>query len=65
MAASWRLEQPGNANDSGHVRVYAWDGTAWMQRGMDIDGEAEYDESGGSVSLSSDGSAVAIGSNWK
>ena len=51
-----------NGNYSGHVRIYAWDGTAWTQRGLDIDGEAaEYEESGGSVSLNGDGSVVAIG----
>ena len=26
--------------DSGHVRIYQWNGTAWIQRGTDIDGEA-------------------------
>ena len=50
-----------NGNDSGHVRLYQWSGDAWNQLGEDIDGEAEYDQSGGSVSLSSDGSIVAIG----
>ena len=28
----------GNLIDSGHARVYAWDGSAWAQRGADIDG---------------------------
>jgi catechol 2,3-dioxygenase-like lactoylglutathione lyase family enzyme len=46
---------------AGHVRVYDWDGTKWEQAGPDIDGEAAFDLSGGSVSLSSDGSRVAIG----
>ena len=27
----------------GSVRVHAWDGTAWQQRGADIDGEADND----------------------
>ena len=55
----------GNGNDSGHVRIYAWNGatSAWDQQGADIDGEAEYDYSGGSVSLSSDGTTVAIGAD--
>ena len=53
----------GNGSNSGHVRVYAWDGTAWTQRGLDIDGEAANDSSGGSVSLSDDGSVVAIGAH--
>jgi len=51
----------GNGNSAGHVRVYAWNGTAWVQRGLDIDGEAADDNSGFSVSISSDGSVVAIG----
>ncbi|MGB1386303.1 MAG: InlB B-repeat-containing protein, partial [Ilumatobacteraceae bacterium] len=34
---------------------------AWSQKGADIDGEAEGDESGRSVSLSSDGALLAIG----
>ena len=33
----------------------------WMQLGQDIDGEAAGDQSGYSVSLSSDGTTVAIG----
>ena len=51
----------GNGSASGHVRVYAWNGSAWAQRGSDIDGEASYDNSGWSTSLSSDGNIVAIG----
>lgn len=50
-----------NGTKSGHVRVYAWSGSAWVQQGADIDGEAAYDQSGSSVSLSSDGSTLAIG----
>jgi len=46
---------------SGHVRVYDFDGNSWIQLGMDIDGEAGGDRSGYSVSLSSDGARVAIG----
>jgi hypothetical protein len=52
-----------NGTNSGHVRVYAWDSTSniYVQRGADIDGEAAFDYSGLSVSLSADGSVVAIG----
>jgi hypothetical protein len=53
----------GNGSDSGHVRIYEWSGSAWVQKGLDIDGEAAGDQSGLSVSLSSDGSVVAIGAN--
>jgi hypothetical protein len=51
----------GNGDLSGHVRVYKYDGSSWGQLGADIDGEAPEDQSGISVSLSSDGSTVAIG----
>jgi hypothetical protein len=51
----------GNGADSGHVRVHAWNGSAWVQRGSDIDGEAAGDQSGRTVALSDDGSIVAIG----
>ncbi len=51
----------GNGNYSGHVRVYENIGSVWTQIGSDIDGEATNDLSGYSVSLSSDGSIVAIG----
>ncbi len=50
-----------NGVNSGHVRVYRNDNDVWTQIGSDIDGEAEYDWFGQSVSLSSDGSIVAIG----
>ena len=51
----------GNGDEAGHVRVYDWSGTAWTQRGLDIDGEAADDTSGRSVSMSADGETVAIG----
>lgn len=51
----------GNGPSSGHVRVYAYSGGSWAQIGPDIDGEASGDGSGGSVSLSSDGSRIAVG----
>ena len=50
--------------DSGHVRVYEWTGDTWSQLGNDIDGEAKRDNSGGYVSLSGDGTRVAIGAPW-
>jgi hypothetical protein len=50
-----------NGIDSGHVRVYQYSNSSWTQLGADIDGEAADDESGTSVSLSSDGTIVAIG----
>lgn len=46
---------------SGHVRIYENLNGIWTQIGSDIDGENQFDQSGYSVSLSSDGSIVAIG----
>jgi len=51
----------GNGTKSGHVRIYEYDGTIWIKLGQDIDGEAANDNSGQSVSLSSDGNNVAMG----
>ena len=48
----------GNGNNSGQVRIYEYNGTAWIQLGADIDGEAADDLTGYSVSLSSDGTRV-------
>ena len=50
-----------NGPESGHVRVYEYDNTSWVQLGQDIDGESSGDQSGKSVSLSSDGNVLAIG----
>ena len=52
---------PGSGSNTGHVRVYQWDGSSWSQMGNDIDGEAGSDQFGTSVSLSSDGTIVAAG----
>jgi Flp pilus assembly pilin Flp len=51
----------GNGSASGHVRVYEYTAGTWTQMGSDIDGEAIGDQSGFSVSLSDDGTIVAIG----
>jgi 6-phosphogluconolactonase (cycloisomerase 2 family) len=54
-----------DGDDVGHVRVYRRDDSesGWTKIGVDIDGEAAYDYSGLSVSLSGDGKTVAIGSD--
>jgi hypothetical protein len=56
----------GNGMWSGHVRIFQWTESTftWTQMGTDIDGEASFDESGSSVSLSSDGNIVAIGAPY-
>ena len=45
------------------MRVYEYSSSSWSQLGSDIDGEAANDNSGYSVSLSSDGTKVAIGAH--
>lgn len=62
-----RIAIGANTNDSngginsGHVRIYSWNGTAWVQLGSDIDGKIENERSGLSVSLNAVGDIVAIG----
>ena len=51
----------GNGSNAGHVRIYDWNGTAWIQIGADIDGEAANDLSGSSVSMNAAGDRSAIG----
>ena len=45
-----------------HVRIFNYNGNSWQQLGQDIDAELPNDYSGRSVSLTPDGSTVAIGS---
>jgi len=45
----------------GQVRVFEWNGNVWLKLGQDIDGIGLYDLNGSSVSLSDDGSRVAMG----
>ena len=54
------VRNDGNGSNAGHVRVYNWSGTAWVQKGADIDGEAADDYSGSSVSMP-DANTLAIG----
>ena len=58
-----RLNDAGNASSDnrGHVRIYDYNGSAWVQVGADIDGEGAGDASGFSVSISSDGTRIAVG----
>lgn len=54
----------GNGEIAGHVRAFKLLGDEWTQVGDDIDGEAAGDRSGTSVSLSADGSVLAVGAPW-
>ena len=63
VAAIGAVGNDGNVDVSGHTRVFRWNQSKnmWEQMGNDMDGEAIFDGSGTSVSLSSDGRTVAIG----
>ena len=64
VAIGARYNSNANGSYSGHVRIYNYSDTtggSWIQMGDDIDGEAPYDNSGCSVSLSNDGKTIAIG----
>lgn len=56
----------GNGLNSGHVRIYSYDNISdsWAQIGNDINGESSDDQSGTSVTLSADGTIVAIGAPY-
>jgi len=51
----------GNGDNSGQVRVFENQSGTWTQIGNDINGEAATNQSGASISLSSDGNILAIG----
>ena len=63
ILAAGALANGGNGTGSGHVRVFEYASGSWSQLGLDIDGEEEEEYSGRSVSLSADGSRVAIGAD--
>ncbi|WP_299557240.1 BspA family leucine-rich repeat surface protein [Seonamhaeicola sp.] len=60
VAVGSRLNDDGGPN-AGHIRVFEFNSTDWIQLGNDIDGEAAEDLFGHSVSLNANGSIVAIG----
>ena len=53
-----------NGTLSGHVRVFQYTGNSWGKLGQDISGANPDDKSGYSVSLSSNGTIVAIGAPY-
>ena len=58
---AWRNDgNNGSINNSGHVRIYKWNGLAWIQKGVDIDGNSIFDWSGYSVNMP-DSNTVGIG----
>ena len=62
VGASNNDRTSGSTTDNrGHVRVYKYLNNAWTKLGNDFDGEGAGDVSGWSVSLSSDGTVLAVG----
>lgn len=51
--------------NTGMVRVYEWNGTAWYVRGADFTGTNTEEFYGTSVALNGDGTTVAIGAAFK
>jgi hypothetical protein len=54
----------GAGSNAGHVRIFEYIDSSWIQLGADIDGEAASDESGNAVSLNGAGDRVAIGAHY-
>ena len=57
------VQNDGGGSNSGHVRVFDWNGTAWTQVGADINGEAADDRFGISVSMNDDGTRIVVGAD--
>ena len=53
-----------NGNRTGNVQIFQYNNTSWIHVGQNIYEEATNDHFGGNVSLSSDGSYVAIGTAY-
>lgn len=48
---------------TGYTRIFEWNGSNWIQKGTDINGEAPNDVAGSSISLSANGTIIAIGAS--
>ena len=46
---------------NGRVQVYEWNGSAWVQRGSNIDGIADFENLGEALALSGNGTRLAVG----
>lgn len=54
----------GNGSNSGHVRVYKFNGTSWQQIGSDVNGANAGDDCGSSLAMDSTGYKFATGSRY-
>lgn len=48
---------------TGYTRIFEWDGSNWIQKGTDINGEAPNDVAGTSISINATGTIIAIGAS--
>ena len=64
LKEQFQFHRVGNNSDAGRVKVYEYSANSWSQLESALDGEGEDDLFGTSVSLSSDGSRLAVGSSW-
>ena len=46
----------------GSVKVYAWNGSSWVQKGQTINGQTNYDQAGFDVAISDNGEIIGVGS---
>ncbi|MBN2730434.1 MAG: T9SS type A sorting domain-containing protein [Bacteroidales bacterium] len=53
-----------NGSASGHVRVFTWNGTTWLQKGTNLAGDAAGDQLGYSVAISNDGNTIIAGAEY-
>ncbi|WP_192485284.1 DUF4347 domain-containing protein, partial [Cysteiniphilum marinum] len=51
-----------NGDDSGHIRVFTWNGTAWVQRGQEFVGDQAFNRWGRDIAISDDGNRILLGS---
>lgn len=52
-----------NGSNAGEVKVFKYENSIWKQVGSDINGESADDYFGGSLSISDDGSVLAVGAS--
>jgi hypothetical protein len=63
VGAIWNDANGGSSANFGHVRVYTWNGSAWLQKGDDMNGEFAGDQFGQSVSMP-DANTIAVGAPY-
>jgi hypothetical protein len=61
IGAYWNGGGSGAETRLGHTRIYEYSNDTWTQLGQDIDGKAQYEYTGWSVSMNAAGDRVVIG----